>query len=270
MLYHCYRESKEPGEEVTVDHPYWHVNSMRTPRQPKQSTPSPSPDQVLFPREDIVEHQLLHQLHRSIPNHPVSKFRINQNCSQQLLATPLHFRVQIPLHSPSTSTSTSTSNHSLIHSPSIAEKTVNFGSFIENLLLQNCKKIANVQIIWNPFLSISINRVLCKIHKNLSISFLFFEKFFFHILSDPFSQLFFPRAYRPKKSGDGFTTKFQTDLLYSKELFTLASQSTKCTVTTPSSYQWNSGVVYFKEDRTLFDLYGAHRATVSSHGSLKL
>ena len=123
LLYSCYRELKDnPGEQVTVDHPYWHVNSMRTPRQPKQSTPSPSPDQVLFPREDIVEHQFLHQLHRSIPNHPVSQFRINQNCSQQLLSTPLHFRVQIPIHSPSTSTST----HSLIHSPSMAEKMVNF------------------------------------------------------------------------------------------------------------------------------------------------
>ena len=121
-LYTCCRDlKKNPGEEVTVDHPYWHVNSMRTPRQPKQSMPSPSPDQVLFPREDIDEHrhQLLHQ-HRSIPNHKVSQFRINQNCSQQLLATPLHFQVQIPLHSPSTST------QSLIHSPSIATKTVNF------------------------------------------------------------------------------------------------------------------------------------------------
>ena len=152
MLYHCYRESKEPGEEVTIDHPYWHVNSMRTPRQPKQSTPSPSPDQVLFQREDVVEHQhqLLHQ-HR-----PNSQFRINQNCSQQLLATPLHFRVQVPIHSPSTSTSTST--QSLIHSSSMAVKMLHIGSFVENLIC--CCKVANVyeiKNIWNPFLSSSIN-----------------------------------------------------------------------------------------------------------------
>ena len=150
LLYKCYRESKEPGEEVTVDHPYWHENSMRTPRQPKQSTPSPSPEQVLFPREDVVEHrhQLLHQ-HRSN-----SQFRINQNCSQQLFATPLHFRVQVPTHYPSTSTST----QSLIHSSSMAVKMLHIGSFVENLIC--CCKVANVyeiKIIWNPFLSSSIN-----------------------------------------------------------------------------------------------------------------